>query len=191
MTRQHRTSSSAFMTLWLSPQSHKFYCFCLKGQTPDRSSCSPAVRPLDPRTRPSASKHHSVRLFAVWNRRGLVSLISATFTKTRQKARTDPANRAEQRGGSGVSLGPSFVPHPPLCSLNPINLHPLCLLMEAAAALDQAALIYLQRRKPGVPSGPVGWRIAWLIGRTGSNCGCTLTRGGLVWKEKKYSTLYT
>lgn len=122
---------------------------------------------------------------------GFFDLCHLYKDEAKSKNWSSQQSRAEQRGGSGVSLGPSFVPHPPLCSLNPINLHPLCLLMEAAAALDQAALIYLQRRKPGVPSGPVGWRIAWLIGRTGSNCGCTLTRGGLVWKEKKYSTLYT
>lgn len=40
--------------------------------------------------------------------------------------------------------------------------------------------VYLQSRKPEVPSGPVGWRITWLFGRTVSGGCCGVRRAGLV-----------
>lgn len=52
-------------------------------------------------------------------------------------------------------------------------------------SLQQAVLIYLQSRKPEVPSGPAGWRITWLFGRTCSDSCCPLPRDGLmIWMKE-------
>lgn len=41
-------------------------------------------------------------------------------------------------------------------------------------------VVYLQSRKPEVPSGPLGWRITWLFGRPASDGGgCEFKRAGL------------
>lgn len=62
----------------------------------------------------------------------------------------------------------------------PFNCHPSWHHRETAVSLRRAAHVYLQSRKPEVPSGPVGCRITWLFGRTGSDGCCVLRRAGLM-----------
>uniref|UniRef100_A0A146SK00 Uncharacterized protein n=1 Tax=Fundulus heteroclitus TaxID=8078 RepID=A0A146SK00_FUNHE len=90
--------------------------------------------------------------------------------KTRQKAKIK-SERAEQRGGRQVDLTPCFsqIWCPPATLLfkkNPRKKHPFNFSPYSASLREsggfpcsRAASAYLQRRKPEVPSGPLGWRI--------------------------------
>lgn len=108
---------------------------------------------------------------------------------TRRKAKTMPGSR-EERAAKIITIyatPSSFY----ICQIwchpttllflpgNPCNCHPSWPLRETAVSLQWAAPVYLQSRKPEVPSGPVGWRITWLFGRTGSDGCCELKRNGL------------
>lgn len=112
--------------------------------------------------------------------------------KTRWKAKTMPVSRVERGWRSSFPCyaffiflmsvkylcHPTtllFIPHTHI----PFNCHPSCPLRETADSSQQVAPVYLQSRKPEVPSGPVGWRITWLFGRTGSDGCCVLIRAGL------------
>ncbi len=112
--------------------------------------------------------------------------------KTRWEAKTMPVSRVERGWTSSFqsmlrlrisNVCQIFVSshHSALHTTHiPFNCHPSCPLRETADSLQQVAPVYLQSRKPEVPSGPVGWRITWLFGRTGSDGCCALIRAGLM-----------
>lgn len=50
---------------------------------------------------------------------------------------------------------------------------------DTGDSLSQSGVVYLQSRKPEVPSGPLGWRITWLFGRPASDDCCEFKRAGL------------
>lgn len=111
--------------------------------------------------------------------------------KTRWKAKTMPVSRVKRGWRSSfqsmlrlhISIVCPVICHP-TTTHNPFNCHPSCPLRETADSLQQAASVYLQSLKPEVPSGPVGWRITWLFGRTGSDGCCAFIRAGLmIWGE--------
>lgn len=144
------------------------------------------------------------KLVQAGNRKGLKSLISASLwqasTEGNDKARgKDQTSEQREREREDAHLSSCHVfifllsvkseVISPLCSLNHTqNLFtsptgPGGSLREEAVSLQQAAPVYLQSRKPVVPSGPVGWRITWLFGQTVSKGCCTLIRAVLQTEE--------
>lgn len=78
-----------------------------------------------------------------------------------------------------------YLHHPTTLLFIPIN-SPFCPHREATVSSQYVDRVYLQSRKPEVPSGPVGWRITWLFGRTVSGGCCGVRRAGLmIWREKR------